>query len=84
MYFLFDHFLQVFASHHYLLCMASCCDLMRSDSGSTEKVLNSLFEKAKLHLKEGPTALIFDEIGKSVTYRFIFRNINFSNTILRY
>ena len=53
---------KVFRGHGFLLCIANCCDLVRSDLGTTEKLLKSLFNKAKMHLSEGPTLLVFEEI----------------------
>ena len=53
----------MFNRQKFVICRARASDFVRSDSGATEKLLEKLFDKAKMHLKEGPTLLLFDELG---------------------
>ena len=76
------YFLQVFSSRQFLVCRANCCDLIRSDSGSTEKVLKSLFRTARMHLTEGPTLLLLEEIGKYVMMIYAFVEVH-THTLFR-
>jgi hypothetical protein len=46
----------------YLILTIQCSELMRPHPGETEKVLKDVFAKANLHVQEGPTLLILEDI----------------------
>ena len=50
------------ATNEFLILTAQCSELLRPHPGETEKVLQDLFKKAKLHAQEGKTLLILENI----------------------